>query len=173
MIELSNGRRFARTARELVETLFQPGGTACGIWRPNQGGVLLSRPNGEPSAQVVRNRHGDAPFLVSVARDGRRLRYLHAMTQQDQDWIAPGLSYSEQRALAAEIIRKAEEVPLPDCRRAWARAKLQRCARLARECSRDYRRTLDGRYLRIKREAINDARQWRAMLYGAQPEAGQ
>jgi hypothetical protein len=173
MIELPNGRRFARSGDEMLESLFVPGRTADGLWRPNEGGVLLSRPSTAPAVQVVMNRHGDAPFLVSARRDGRRLRYWYAMTQEDQDWIAPGLSYSEQRALAAEIIKKTEEVPLPDCRRAWARAKLQRCARLARECSRDYRRTLDGRYLRIKREAMSDARQWRAMLYGAQPEAGQ
>ncbi len=39
--------------------------------------------------------------------------------------------------------------------------KLTRSIRLARDCSRDYRKTRDRRFWVISREAMLDARYWR------------
>ncbi len=44
----------------------------------------------------------------------------------------------------------------------WAKGKLSRCVRLARDCSQDYRETRDRRYRQIRVEAMQDARYWRA-----------
>lgn len=46
----------------------------------------------------------------------------------------------------------------------YPQCKLERCIRLARECSQDYRQTKDRRYLSIKRDAMQDARYWREQI---------
>jgi len=46
----------------------------------------------------------------------------------------------------------------------WARHKLASCIRLARECNQDYIETHDKRFKLVRREAMNDAREWRDFL---------
>jgi len=46
----------------------------------------------------------------------------------------------------------------------WARHKLASCIRLARECNQDYVKTGTPAYRQIRREAMQDARDWRNFL---------
>jgi len=46
----------------------------------------------------------------------------------------------------------------------WARPKLASCIRLARECNQDYIKTGTPAYRQIRREAMQDARDWRNFL---------
>lgn len=99
--------RFAPSQSALVETLFDPSGTASGIYKKRKYGVLFSKPDGEPFAFLVANPN-QSQFFVSAGRqsDGRTV---YSFGLSNTDAVRLGLSamkYSE-RCGAAECAWKA------------------------------------------------------------------
>lgn len=82
------GRKYAKNNREVIETLFSPGGTANGTYRPAPSGIHLYDLQGTLRAFL----RGDG-LIVSAVKDGRRIRYLYALTSVDSAWIGAPESY--------------------------------------------------------------------------------
>lgn len=86
--------------------------------KARSGGVLFSDGSGEPRAFLVQNRHGDEPFFVSCTKANGQMRYMHALSECDQEFLGVwGLTYTEEHDVARgvagrieeEIARKAEQ----------------------------------------------------------------
>jgi len=103
-----NGVRFVRTASLLVDSLFNAGGTASGLFKVRKHSVLFMRPNGEPFACLVANR-GHSPFFVScsmVPQEGGKsaLYYSYGLTDADRAALGlSALSYSAESDEAARV----------------------------------------------------------------------
>lgn len=82
----------------ITRSLFTPGGTASGTYRPGPGGILFLGMDGQPEFFLVANRHGER-FYVSTDTlpDGRRF-YMHALTTRTENKLFSGVSclYSAQ-----------------------------------------------------------------------------
>ena len=95
---------FVKSGRELIDTLFQPVGTASGLFKIQKRGVLFMRPDGSPEAYLVANREHEE-FFVSCSRqpDGR-IWYLHSTCSLTEDFLGiSGMSWSEQRRTARRV----------------------------------------------------------------------
>ena len=98
-----NGKRFARNSAELVSTLFQSGGTACGTYKRNKNGTKLFRANGELFAYIVHNPK-QGYFAVSAGMHEGRAFYMHALCSLDERLLSfDVVPYSRQ----SEVIRAA------------------------------------------------------------------
>jgi len=80
MIDI-NGKKFARNSAELVSTLFQSSGTACGTYKRGKNGTKLFRANGELFAYIVHNPK-QGYFAVSAGMREGRAFYMHGMTAE-------------------------------------------------------------------------------------------
>ncbi len=103
-----NGVRFVRNASLLVDSLFNAGGTASGLFRARKHSVLFMRPNGGPFACLIANP-GQSQFFVScsMAPQGggkSALYYNYGLTDEGKNLLGlAGLSHSQQSDEAARI----------------------------------------------------------------------
>jgi hypothetical protein len=105
-----NGTYYVPKPRDVVNSLFIPGGTASGTYRKGPGGVTLFNLQGEPFAFIVDNRHSDN-FIVSCSRleDGR-VRYMFSTTNQDERALGlDQLGYMAEIELARRLIHQLKE----------------------------------------------------------------
>lgn len=88
------------TQKQIVNTLFNPGGTASGYYQKMQNGILFRRPNGTPWFFLCAN--GSDPFYVTCTVDSKkRIVYMLAMSSVDES--ALGLqSYSDRTSHAQD-----------------------------------------------------------------------
>jgi hypothetical protein len=99
-----NGKRFARNSAELVSTLFQSGGTACGTYKRNKNGTRLYRTNGELFAYIVHNpKQGYFAVSAGITTDGKPF-YMQALCKSDK-WTLGFNVVSD--SVQSEIIRAA------------------------------------------------------------------
>jgi hypothetical protein len=84
--------------KQLVNSLFNPSGTASGFYQKKKNGVLFSRPNGTPWFFLCANSSID-PFYVSCSVDSKgRTRYMFAMSTLDErDLGMESLRHSNSR----------------------------------------------------------------------------
>lgn len=78
-----NGLKFAPNSAELVNTLFQNGGTAYGTYKRRKNGTHLYRANGELFAYIVHNPKQGYFSVSACMRDGVPF-YLYGMTDDDE-----------------------------------------------------------------------------------------
>lgn len=105
ILRTSGTTYFVRKASQLTASLFNPGGTACGTFKPTSRGILFSNLQGEPFAFLVANRHGER-FFVSCSRstpDGGRTRYLYTTMTQDERTLGLPESLMAQHDLAETL----------------------------------------------------------------------
>jgi hypothetical protein len=86
--------------KQLVNTLFNPQGTASGFYQKRKNGILFSRPNGAPWFFLCANSPIN-PFYVSCSVDPKgRTRYMFALSSLDErDLAMASHSLSCQHAL--------------------------------------------------------------------------
>jgi hypothetical protein len=98
------GITYARTENLLVETLFQPEGTASGFFHIAKNGILFSDLQGNPFAFLVANRH-DERFFVSCSRskpDGGLIRYMFSTCTIDEKRLNLPDGYTDRLNLARD-----------------------------------------------------------------------
>jgi len=111
-----SGIRFARNAAALVDSLFNSGGTASGLFRVRKHSVLFMHANGAPFACLIANP-GQSQFFVSCSMvpqsNGKAaLVYMYGLSDSDRKSLGlAGLSYSQESDEAARVwaIAKAEK----------------------------------------------------------------
>ena len=88
---------FVSNAARLVESLFNPGGTANGTFKKRKHSVLFSRPDGTPFACLVANP-GQSRFFVTASKQGAgKVRYMYGLADRDAALLGiAGLSYIKQ-----------------------------------------------------------------------------
>lgn len=97
------GRWYAPSAGRLCDSLFITGGTAHGIYKRRKGGIALHAPDGRLRAFIVVNDYGER-FAVSAHNYGGRPRYLHALCDDDREWLGlPDGLQAEREAIAASL----------------------------------------------------------------------
>lgn len=107
-----NGTYYVPKPRDVVNSLFAPGGTASGTYKHGAGGVTLYNLQGEPFAFIVDNRHSEN-FIVSCSRqaDGR-VRYMFSTTNRDEHTLGlDQLGYAAEIELARRLIHQLKELP--------------------------------------------------------------
>jgi len=99
-----NGIRFAPSASALVDSLFQSGGTASGIYSKRKNGVLFKKADGTPFVFLVANP-GQSKFFVSCfLQSDNRIRYMFAMTSEHEKFFGFDLlPYSAKSDCAASV----------------------------------------------------------------------
>lgn len=102
-ITFPSGVWFAPSSRNLVSSLFAPGGTASGTYKLRKGGIMFYCGNGDPWFFLVANRHGER-FFVSCGKqsDGRTV-YFHALSTLDEEALGVGDSIRKECELAESI----------------------------------------------------------------------
>ena len=96
--------KFANGAAALVDSLFESGGTASGIFRKRQHSVLFRKANGEPWFCLVANP-GQSRFFVSAFKleDGKT-RYAFALSSVDANQLGfDRLTYSALNEVADTV----------------------------------------------------------------------
>ena len=95
---------FAPSASALVDTLFNPSGTADGIYSVRKNGVMFKRPNGDPFAFLVANP-GQSQFFVTAWTFEGRTHYMRGgLTDESKRLLGVDrLTYSELSDEAARI----------------------------------------------------------------------
>ena len=102
-----NGRKYARNAGELVESLFHAPPTAHGLYRVRRGAgrvaIELQTAKGEPVALIS----PDAVF-VTAFRFEKTTRYMFALTDDSTRFLGfEATSISDQRRIAAQALTEA------------------------------------------------------------------
>jgi hypothetical protein len=100
---------FVKSGKALVETLFQPTGTASGIFKIRKDGILFMRPNGDPFAFLVANRHGERFFVTCYRFEGDgKMRYMHALTEEGERLLGLfEMSFKESHETASRVWKEA------------------------------------------------------------------
>jgi len=105
---------FVQSSKNLIDTLFLPGGTASGTFKQRKRGVLFHKPDGEPFAYLA--AHESTPFFVTCSRqeDGR-IRYMFGLADCDALRLGIlGMRFSLQRETAREVWENANSSnPIP------------------------------------------------------------
>ncbi len=91
------GKWYARTGRDMVASLFSPGGTANGLFKRRKNGVALYGMDGKLRAFIVSNTHGER-FAVTAYEFQGRPRYMHGLTEADRQWLGLPDSLGGERA---------------------------------------------------------------------------
>lgn len=104
-----NGLKFAKTGKEVVETLFSGPRTAHGFYKVFAGGVMLCDLQRNPRAFV--KKEGRTAFIVSCRKEGAATRYLFSTMSIDETWLhLDGLTFSQNRAECEKLIEEAYHV---------------------------------------------------------------
>jgi len=99
-----NGVKFAPSSSALVESLFNPEGTASGIYKIKRNGVLFCKPDGDPFAFLVANRSSHCYFVSCAKQEDGRIFYLYSTCSLDEKRLGiESLSYGEKDRLAESI----------------------------------------------------------------------
>jgi hypothetical protein len=100
------GKTYAPNARHAVETLFQAGGTANGLYKVTSSGIRFYGLNGELRAFV--RKDGLGPVSATMRDDGRAW-YMFGLADRDAAWMAAPESYmatcNGARDLAASLFQ--------------------------------------------------------------------
>ncbi len=75
--------KFARNSAALVSSLFDPTGTASGLYSVRRNGIMFSLPSGEPFAFLVANKHDERFFVTCSRQDDGRVRYMFGLSDPD------------------------------------------------------------------------------------------
>jgi hypothetical protein len=115
-----HGRTYAHTTTSRGAKQRQTEQTEHGRWRRLQKGVLLMRPDGRPVACVVKNRHGDDPFLVTAHTESTsgRTSFMFGLTETDREWLGIPDSYRAEREAAAALYAQAYPQGMRDAQEA-------------------------------------------------------
>ena len=98
-----NGRKFAKNNSELVNTLFDPSGTACGMYRKRKDGVLLIGLHDNKPFAYIRNDG----LVISCSQEGKQIWYMFALTSQHTKLLGfDMLPYSKHNIVAREAIEQ-------------------------------------------------------------------
>ena len=81
-----NGRKFAKNESELVNPLFNKGGTASGIYKTTKNKTLLYKPNGDLFACIIHNDK-QGYFAVSASVQFGKPFYMYAMCEPDEKFL--------------------------------------------------------------------------------------
>lgn len=97
-------RRFAPSASALVNSLFNPTGTADGIYSVRKNGVMFNRPDGSPFAFLVANP-GQSQFFVTAFPHEGRTHYLRGgLTDEGKRLLGvEGMTYSAMNDEASRV----------------------------------------------------------------------
>lgn len=100
---------FVKSGKALVETLFQPKGTASGTFKIQKRGVLFMRPDGSPEAYLCANREHEE-FFVSCSRrtDGKIWYMFSTMTSTEEFLGIHGMGFLEGRETARRVWLEAQ-----------------------------------------------------------------
>jgi hypothetical protein len=99
-----NGVKFAPSGSALVESLFNPEGTASGIYKIKRNGVLFCKPSGDPFAFLVANRSTYCYFVSCSKKEYGQIRYQYSTCSIDEKRLGiDSLSYGEKNRLAESI----------------------------------------------------------------------
>lgn len=96
-----NGKKYAATKKELTESLFQSGGTACGTYKKLKNSINLFKPDGTLFAAVINNGHCEPFFVTAYRRDGKTW-YMNGLDSVSARYLGlDSLSYSATSAIAS------------------------------------------------------------------------
>ena len=90
-----NGIRFAKNEAELVESLFNPSGTASGIYKKTKNGTKFYRANGELFAYAVHNPK-QGYFMVSARMFNGKPIYCYGLSYVDGCFFGLSGSLAEE-----------------------------------------------------------------------------
>jgi len=93
-----NGRVYAES---IVDTLFEPGGTAYGEFVKVDGGAYFFDGKGLLEAFLVANKHNEY-FFVSATAYSEGVRFMHALATHRQEQFSSG-SYSRDHEICEEL----------------------------------------------------------------------
>lgn len=101
-MKITIGNRYFVLQGKLVDTLFNPGGTASGEYRPIRGGVQFFLPNGNLFAFLV-IRPAEAWF-VSASKVNGQTWYSYGLCVSDAEKLGLGrMGYAAQRDIAENL----------------------------------------------------------------------
>lgn len=98
------GKKYAKTDRQAVNSLFSPGGTVNGFYKRTSGGIILLDLQRNERAFIRADRFGP----VSITRINGRRYYMHAASSVDEAWLGVPESYAEARDGATRAIAEYE-----------------------------------------------------------------
>ena len=78
-------KRFAPSAAAMVDTVFNPGGTADGFYKVRKNGVAFHKPNGDIFAFLVANP-GQSQFFVTADKhkETGKVYYMYGLADGDK-----------------------------------------------------------------------------------------
>lgn len=102
-----NSLKFVRTKKEFTESLFQPGGTAYGFYRPLKGRVLLMNMQGEIFAAII--CHDKFKGIVNAGRlKNGSVFYQYGLSDKNKALLGLPEKYSEQEPYAESLFNQAQ-----------------------------------------------------------------
>lgn len=104
-----NGRLFVKGKAAVAETLFQPGGTACGYYETRGGVVRIFKPNGELDGVI--NRYG--VLAKATRRDDGKTWYSYRDLETVGRWTSFMQRIDDVKAAYRAVFgREAEREPM-------------------------------------------------------------
>lgn len=100
------GRKYARTKALLTKTLFEPTGTANGIFKIVKSGIFLCDLSGEK--RVFIRKDGVGPVTARRLENGR-IRYMFSTTDRDRVFIGEPASYMARVEGANELVAELSQ----------------------------------------------------------------
>jgi hypothetical protein len=98
-----NGMKFAKNQTELVNSLFNTGGTCSGLYRKTKNGTKLYKGNGELFAYIVHNDK-QGYFVVSACEHDGKARYMFGLCSLDEQYLGlSGKGMAETKELIESI----------------------------------------------------------------------
>lgn len=109
---------FVKHSKQIVETLFDKGGTASGTFKLRKRGILFLLPNGQPFAYLCANEPG-REFFVTCHQTDEGIRYMTGgCTEHDEKILGiHGMSFSQEKECANRVWREANALPATPVRR--------------------------------------------------------
>ena len=95
------GKKYAKSEKEFIGTLFEKDGTANGFYRVLMAGIYLSDMQGNERAFIRKDGLGP----VTVFRHEGKRRYMFSISTLDEKWLGVPDSYMQAREDAQGVAR--------------------------------------------------------------------
>lgn len=104
-----NGLNYAKNDKELVESLFNKGGTCNGFYKVVRGGIKLYRViEGGKELDAFIKREPYNSFVVTANKEGKIPRYMFSTTSHTEKWLGLGdVGYLDTLKACQETIKQA------------------------------------------------------------------
>lgn len=104
-----NGLNYAKNDKELIESLFNKGGTCNGFYKVVKGGIKLYRViEGGKELEAFIKREPYNSFVVTATQTNGKTRYMFSTTSHTEKWLGlVGVGYMDTINACQDTIKQA------------------------------------------------------------------